>query len=298
MLVVTRIVWEACLLLTLIGSESWWHSTSNLAHAFAPSIMQPHRTSRAGGIILHSSTKNEEVMTAESSTFNPENLEPTLELLQGWTEEYFQAVDAAGGITEVAGFEHFYSEDYVQSGPTIGPVNKRDYLNALAYYGREGLNLGAAIPDLTADFDGWHLDPHYPWRVWVVARYRGTHVNAAKLPGSGAELKPQDPPKAFYNGPEMYSFLWTPSKQIQWMSVGYVGDKFTGDNLGYGALVGLLIPMGVPKAAIDLLAPLLSLQVWLSQFNDGVEKPRTLTPYSQLPPWWKQRKKYGLNIKQ
>ncbi|KAL3945476.1 MAG: hypothetical protein SGBAC_000447 [Bacillariaceae sp.] len=284
---ITWISWEACLLLVLLGSDSWHSTTINRAHAFVPSTPQ-----KSYGV--HSFS---EEMTAETA-FNTEEFVPTLELLQGWTEEYFQAVDAAGGITNVQSFADWYAEDYVQSGPNIGPLNKRDYCNSLAYYQREGLNLGEAIPDLTADFDGWHLDPHNPWRIWVVARYKGTHVNAVKLPGSPTVLEPQDPPKAFYNGPELYSFLWKPSKEIQWMSVGYIGDKFTGDNLGYGALVGLLIPMGVSKTAIDALSPLLSLQVWASQFNDGVNKPRTLTPYSELPPWWKQRKKYGLNIKQ
>lgn len=224
--------------------------------------------------------------------------EPTLELLKGWTEDYVEAVDAAGGITKVQGFADFYSDDYVQTGPDIGPVNKDDYIKALTYYDQQGLNFGEAVPDLTADFDGWHLDPHNPWRIWVTARYRGTHRNPAQIPGSEAKLEPKETPVEFYNGPEMYSFLWTPSKQIQWMSVGYVGDKYTGDNQGYGGIVGLFIPMGVPKVAIDALKPFLDFQVWFSQFGDGIEQPRTRSPYSELPQWWKDRKTLGWNIQQ
>lgn len=237
------------------------------------------------------------VLDSSAST-SVENVEPSVELLRGWTEEYFNAVAAAGGITKVEGFADFYSDDYVQTGPDIGPVNKEDYVKALTYYDEQGLNIGEAIPDLTADFDGWHLDPHCKWRIWVTARYRGTHRSPAQIPGSDARLEPKDPPVAFFNGPEMYSFLWTPSKQIQWMSVGYVGDKYTGDNQGYGALVGLLIPMGVPRVAIDVLKPFLEAQVWLSQFSDGIKQPRSRSPYSELPQWWKDRKTKGWNIQQ
>lgn len=88
-----------------------------------------------------------------------QTVEPTLELLKGWTTEYLQDVEAAGGLRNPEPFATWFAEDFIQTGPNIGPLNKRDFLYSLSYYGKQGFNLGEVIPDLTADLDAWHLDP-------------------------------------------------------------------------------------------------------------------------------------------
>lgn len=227
---------------------------------------------------------------------------PTLDLLKSWTQEYIDSIDLAGGMTRISvGVQNMLSSDFVFTSPTIGPLSKEDYVKLMDYYRHCGLDLASAIPDLTVTYDGWHIDPHQPWRVWVVARYSGTHLGTAVVPGTDLKLTPPntgDHDLYFTSGPEMQSFLWTPDKEILWQTMGYVGDEYTGSNQGYGALDGLLVSMGLPHLYLDATSPMRKVKNWFSQFqtDNGETMARAKTPYSRLPQWWNERKSYDLNV--
>jgi hypothetical protein len=234
---------------------------------------------------------------------------PPLELLQTWTQEYIDAMDLAGGMTRISvGVEQYLAEEYVHTTPDIGPLGKTDYMELMRYYNHNGLDLGSAIPDLTADYEGWHVDPHNPWRIWAICRYSGTHTGVAVDPDSGLQLSPSTNNEykgvRFTTGPELQSFLWNPDKTLRWQTNGYVGDEYTGSNQGRGGLKGLLISMGLPRLFVQVLEPVRKAKSWMSQFgssSSGQEQPRqkaprSKSPYSSLPQWWHDREKADLNI--
>ena len=72
-----------------------------------------------------------------------EALNPSLELLKEWTEEYIDAVDLAGGfITRVSvGVEMLLADEYVYTSPSIGPINKIDFVKLMKYYNDNGMDL-------------------------------------------------------------------------------------------------------------------------------------------------------------
>lgn len=227
-------------------------------------------------------------------------IDPTFELLVDWTLDYADAVDLAGGMTRVSlGVESMMSEEFVFVSPEIGPLSKDDFINLMDYYQNNGLDLGSAIPDLTVSYEGWHQDPHDPWRIWAVARYSGTHTGTARLPGSGLMLSPSKDPseqKRFTTGPEMQSFKWTPSKKLIFQTVGYIGDQITGSGQGHGSIHGLMVSMGLPPLYLETTESLRHVNSWFSQFRSSSDAPRTKSPYSYLPQWWHERKQCGHNI--
>mmetsp|Transcript_61374 Transcript_61374/g.150214 ORF Transcript_61374/g.150214 Transcript_61374/m.150214 type:complete len:425 (+) Transcript_61374:34-1308(+) len=236
----------------------------------------------------------------EDGVVSYHTLTPSLDLLISWTLDYVDAVDLAGGITRVSvGVQDLLDADYVFCSPTIGPISKFDFVNLMSSYTQAGFDLASAIPDLTVTYDGWHVDPHNPWRIWAVARYSGTHTGSVTVPTSGLELIPppmsndNDGPKKFVSGPELQSFVWTPSKQLIWQTVGYVGDRYTGTNQGHGCgnLDGLLVSMGLPPLLLETTQPLRNLQGFISQFiPSGYENSmKVRSSYSNLPYWWHQR---------
>lgn len=250
-------------------------------------------------IDINNSYENQNVAgdASSSPSASYHTLTPTLEILINWTLDYVDAVDLAGGITRVSvGVQNLLDDDYVFCSPTIGPINKRDFIDLMASYTQAGLDLASAIPDLTVSYDGWHVDPHNPWRIWAVARYKGTHTGSATIPNTGGlELIPppiNGQPQQFVTGPELQSFVWTPSKTLIWQTVGYVGDKYTGSNQGHGSLDGLLVSMGLPPLLLETTEPLRNLQGFLSQFiQSGQENSmKVRSSYSNLPYWWHQRK--------
>jgi len=227
-------------------------------------------------------------------------LTPTFDILVDWTLDYADAVDLAGGMTRVSvGVESMIEEDFVFASPEIGPISKNDFISLMNYYQYNGLDLGSAIPDLTVSYEGWHQDPHDPWRIWAVARYSGTHTGTARLPGSGLMLSPLKDAslqERFTTGPELQSFKWTPSKKLIFQTVGYIGDQFTGSGQGHGSLHGLLVSMGLPPLYLETTESIRNVQTWFSQFRQSEKAPRVKSPYSYLPQWWHERTESGNNI--
>ena len=95
-------------------------------------------------------------------------------------------------------------------------------------------------------------------------------------------------------GPELHAIWWTPDKRIKWESVGC---KYTGSNLGYGGIGGLLVPLGVPGVFFDVGTPFIKAAFMLSQFAEASENGgRAKSPWTSLPARWKARKDLGLNV--
>lgn len=226
-------------------------------------------------------------------------LDPTFNCLVDWTLDFVDAVDLAGGMTRVSlGVANMLSPDFVFKSPSVGPVSKNDFISLMNYYQYNGLDLGTAVPDLTVSYEGWHQDPHNPWRIWAVARYSGTHTGPASLPGSGLTLNPKDPheQERFTTGPELQSFLWSPSKKLIFHTVGYIGDQYTGTGQGHGSLDGLLVSMGLPPLYLESTESIRNLSSWFSQFRQSEGAPRVVSPYSYLPQWWHERKSRKQNF--
>jgi hypothetical protein len=252
----------------------------------------------------------EVAVTTNQNTLPMPGRPPSLELLQSWTQEYIDAVDLAGGMTRISvGVESYLADEYVHTTPDIGPLGKNDYIQLMRYWNYNGLDLGSAIPDLTVEYTGWHVDPHNPWRIWAIARYAGTHTGLAVDPDSGLKLSPSTNNEhkgvRFTTGPELQSFLWNPNKTLRWQTNGFVGDEFTGSNQGKGGLKGLLISMGLPRLFVVAMAPVNKAKSWISQFKGSKSSghpqpsetpPRTKSPYSSLPQWWHYREEFNLNI--
>jgi hypothetical protein len=227
---------------------------------------------------------------------------PTLQILRSWTEEYIQGVHMAGGMTRVTDVvQDMLASEFVFTSPNVGPLNKPDYIKLMGYYQNYGLDLATGIPDLQVSYEGWHVDPDQPWRIWAVARYSGTHFGTVVVPGTDLQLTPPSngqPPVRFTSGPEVQSFLWTPDKKILWHTMGYVGDEYTGSNKGYGGIDGLLVSMGLPTLYLDATSPFRRAKKFFSQFqaDNGETSARTQTRFGRLPQWWNERKSYGLNV--
>mmetsp|Transcript_42532 Transcript_42532/g.102853 ORF Transcript_42532/g.102853 Transcript_42532/m.102853 type:complete len:422 (-) Transcript_42532:2854-4119(-) len=225
---------------------------------------------------------------------------PRFEVLKEWTEEYIELIDlAGGGMTRVSvGMQHTMHDAFVFTSPKVGPIGKLDFVKLMEYYNDNGLDLASAVPDLSVSYDGWHQDPDDPWRIWVFARYSGTHVGSVTIPRSGLKLAPpnkDEHPVTFTTGPQVESFLWTPDKKLLWQTMGYVGDGYTGSNKGFGGLDGLLVSMGLPYLYLEAMYPVNKVTNWFSQFRQD-SAPKTVSPYSRLPQWWHERKAYDWNV--
>ena len=86
---------------------------------------------------------------------------PTLSEMEQWTREYYGAardsrVRGDDSMDEFLTKYDWFADDYVLTGPDIGPLCKADYLATQRGF---TLNFGDACPDLDYLLDGFHLDP-------------------------------------------------------------------------------------------------------------------------------------------
>ena len=220
-----------------------------------------------------------------------------IEKMEAWTREYYAAardsrVRNGESLDQFLGKYDYFDDDYVLTGPDVGPLCKRDFVATQRGF---TLDFGKAIPDLDYLLDGFHVDPDNADRVWFTLRYVGTNDGQSTNIGE-FELKPTG--NQLRGGPELHSIWWTPDKRIKWETVGYSGCRFTGTNQGYGGLAGLLIGIGVPRLVFDVVAPFGKYVFALSQFNEATETGgRACSPASDLPSWWNRRTELGVNVR-
>ena len=155
---------------------------------------------------------------------------PSLSDMEQWTREYYGAardsrVRGDDSMDDFVAKYDWFADDYVLTGPDVGPLCKTDYLATQRGF---TLNFGDACPNLDYLLDGFHLDPDNPSRVWFTLRYVGTHTGTTRL--GKLELTPTGAQIA--GGPELHSIWWESDKRIKWETVGYAGCRFTGTNEG------------------------------------------------------------------
>lgn len=92
------------------------------------------------------------------------------------------------------------SSEFSYLEPSIGPLNKRRYLDKFSAY-----NVRDAVRDMDYGIMHYRVDPYNPYRIWVDQRSKGTRT------GSIGNAYPKFPVAAYESAPEA---MVSSSKQI------------------------------------------------------------------------------------
>ena len=81
-----------------------------------------------------------------------------IEDMEAWTREYYAAardsrVRKGESLDQFLGRYDYFADDYVLTGPDVGPLCKRDFVATQRGF---TLDFGKAIPDLDYLLDGFH----------------------------------------------------------------------------------------------------------------------------------------------
>ena len=81
-----------------------------------------------------------------------------IEKMEAWTREYYAAardsrVRNGESLDQFLGKYDYFDDDYVLTGPDVGPLCKRDFVATQRGF---TLDFGKAIPDLDYLLDGFH----------------------------------------------------------------------------------------------------------------------------------------------
>lgn len=180
----------------------------------------------------------------------------------------------------------FWADDFVFRGPVIGPLAKKDLIDTLTT-----LDPTESFSDFESNAFGFSVDPIESNRVWFFIRPRGrftksyTHPVFGKVEPTGSEL---------IGPPEARSVIWKDDKTIQYQSVGYVMDRYTGDTTnGMGAVFGLFHHMGIEPSLDDAVgSPTNQFLQWLSSrvLPDGM-LPKSYSKEEDIPSWWTDKRR-------
>ena len=177
------------------------------------------------------------------------------------------------------------AEDYVFRGPSIGPLNKRDYISVMQYF-----MMHEAFEDFSPNAFGFTVDPMDPLRVWFFVRASGTYT--AKLGGAAGDLAALVTPPASrtrYQGmPEAWSLLFDAEKRVRGQTAGYVADRFEAGSTAAGrglsfrvlATLGLELPFQPGDVRLQAI-----------QRASKLLEPTGLVPVAvsraeEVPAWW------------
>jgi len=138
---------------------------------------------------------------------------------------------AAGVGTRDGGAD--FAEDFEFCAPVVGPIGKKQYLNALGTFKIED-----AFPDSNPNYHFFRVDPFEPNRVWFQTRKTGT--NTAEFMGKPATGK------ALMFPPEAYSLKFNEAGKVREFTVGYVLDRRSGNTGGLGGAFGYFYGVGRP----------------------------------------------------
>lgn len=124
------------------------------------------------------------------------------------------------------------AEDFEFCAPVVGPLNRKQYLDALTSF-----KLEEAF-DIDSQVYNIHVDPFDQNRVWFHVRPVAVHVGefvGAKATG-----------KTLFQPPQVNSFTFNEKGLVTQLTVGYVVDRRMGNTGGLGAAFGLFYGIGRP----------------------------------------------------
>lgn len=127
------------------------------------------------------------------------------------------------------------AEDFQFVAPIVGPLGKREFLNAFGSF-----KVKDAFPDL-ADNSWFQVDPLEPNRVWFFSRATGTHTGPLNF---GAPIAPTG--RRVQSPPQAQSMLFNEAGRVYTLTVGYCMDKRVGNTEGLGGVFALLKGIGKP----------------------------------------------------
>lgn len=127
------------------------------------------------------------------------------------------------------------SDDFQFVAPIVGPLGKREFLNAFGSF-----KVKEAFPDL-ADNSWFQVDPLEPNRVWFFSRATGTQTGKLNF---GKPIAPTF--KRVESPPQAQSMLFDEAGRVYTLTVGYCMDKRIGNTEGLGGVFALLKGIGKP----------------------------------------------------
>lgn len=131
------------------------------------------------------------------------------------------------------------TDDFQFVGPVIGPLDKEDFLSTVPL-----IDFFRVMPDGTAQFHHFRVDPFEPDRVWYTARGTGTNTGRGE-PGTNTEIQFGEPTgKKYINPPQACSVKFTEDGKVKQFTIGYVMDRYIGNTGGMGGFFGPLYAIG------------------------------------------------------
>jgi len=123
--------------------------------------------------------------------------------------------------------------------PSMGPLNKRKYLEKFSAYG-----VLDAVRDMDYGIMHYRVDPYNPYRIWVDQRAKGTRTGAI------GNAIPKFPAAAYEAAPEAMSISFDDDGYCTRITAAAVLDPLLGNSGGLGGVNGLLYATGTPKTAL------------------------------------------------
>jgi len=177
-----------------------------------------------------------------------------------------------------------WSDDYVFRGPVIGPLAKPDIINTL-----KSVSPMDSFTEYETNAFNFGVDPLEKNRVWFMVRPRGVFSKPYQHPTMG-EIAPTG--ELMIAPPETRSARWNDAGKIDYVSVGYVADRFTGDTTGgMGAVFGMMKHMGIDIDG-SVGSPIMRFVMWLgSRVLPEGSIPKSYSSEDDIPSWWTDKRR-------
>lgn len=191
------------------------------------------------------------------------------------------------------------AEDFVFRSPTIGPINKWDYIESVDYF-----RIYDAFPDISPNCYGFAVDLVDPLKVRFFVKASGTYQNKlGGFPGTAAaKLNPPDG-RQYIGSTEAWSVTFNDydRMQVKYLTAGYVVDRFEDqDDIpcttdGKGLVYGILNTIGAGFFPSEVGDPSLQLGQWLTDTlaKNGVTGnsffPKSVSDPNAIPQWWSDK---------
>ena len=185
---------------------------------------------------------------------------------------YYSPVDAAK-----------LDDDFVFRAPTIGPLNKKDYINTMTT-----LETYVGYPDITPNAFGFTQDPDEPLKCIFWTRATGTFTQPWNPYGKKLEaLRIQPNGQTAKLPTECYSMTFTREGKLRYLTAGFVVSKVEGNTGGFGAVLALFVNAGLPQLAqIALDINFRAVGTWIANNVDS-SVAKTVSNPEDLPAWYR-----------